>query len=105
MKWIFPLTLTLATFALAALVPAASSGAVRDCGEIAFTPNSDDLASEIRAESVSCRTARRFIRAVDGNAPRRFRGYRCTRKNLDTALPARRYRCTDGGKLIRWIKT
>ena len=90
---------------IAALAPANAQAAARHCGEIAFTPHSDDIAGDIRAEGVSCRTARRFIRAVDGNAPKRFRGYRCTRKDLDTALPSRRYRCTDGGKLIRWIKS
>ena len=102
MKWILPLALLVAAVALA---PATAGAAARDCGEIAFTPHSDDIAGDIRAEGVSCKTARRFIRAVDGDAPKRFRGYRCTRKDLDTALPSWRYRCTDGGKLIRWIKT
>ena len=102
MKWILPLTILLAAVAL---TPASADGAVRKCGYIAFTPNSDDIASRIRAEGVTCRTARRFIRAVDGNAPRRFRGYRCTRRELDTALTQYRYRCTDGGKLISWIKS
>ena len=102
MKWILPLTLLLAAVALA---PPTAGGAVRNCGHIAFTPNSDDIATRIRAEGVTCRTARRFVRAVDGHAPRRFRGYRCTRKELDTALTQWRYRCTDGGKLIRWVKS
>ncbi len=102
MKWILPLALVLAAVAFA---PPATGADVRRCGEIAFTPHSDDIAGDIRAEGVSCRTARRFIRAVGGNAPRRARGYRCTRKDLDTALPSWRYRCTDGGKLIRWIKS
>lgn len=102
MKWILALAVVVAAVALA---PAAASGALRDCGQIAFTPNSDDMASGIKADGVTCRTARRFIRAVDGNAPKRFRGYRCTSKALDSELPAKRYRCVDGSKLIRWVKT
>lgn len=103
MKWI--LTLAVITTAVA-LAPAPASGdTVRKCRAIAFTPHSDDMAGDIRAVNVSCRTARRFIRAVDGNAPARFRGYRCTRKDIDTALPSRRYRCVDGAKRISWVKT
>ena len=102
MKWILPLVVLVAAVALN---PAFASGAVRDCGEIAFTPHSDDIAGDIRAEGVTCKTARAFIRAVDGNAPKRFRGYRCTRKDPGTALPSRRYRCTNDGKVIRWVKT
>jgi hypothetical protein len=101
-KWILPLIVLVAAVAPA---PATAGGAVRHCGEIAFTPQSDDMVSDIRADGVTCTAARRFIRAVDGNAPRRFRGYRCTRKALDTALPSWRFRCTTDGKAIRWVRT
>ena len=104
MKLILPLALT----ALLALAPAASAGttgSLRDCGDVAFTPNSDDMGSDIAARGVTCKVARGFVRAAKGRPGARFRGYACTVKNLDTALPSKRYRCTDGGKLIRWTKT
>lgn len=102
MKFILPLILALL---VAALPPAAGATTVRDCGKIAFTPNSDDIASEITARGVTCRTARRFVRAVGGHAPKRYRGYACTKRARDTALASWRYRCVDGGRRISWVKT
>lgn len=91
-KWIPFLALVLGAAALPASVAVAAGGAAtatRRCRAIPFTPNSDD----IEASGVSCRAARRFIRAVGGNVPRRFRGYRCVSKALDSAPPSTRYRC------------
>ena len=105
MKWLPILILVAAAVASVPAEAGAAGTAAKRCGQIAFTPNSDDMASRIRATGVSCRTARRFIRAVDGTAPRRFRGYRCTSRSLDTELPSRRYRCVDGSRRISWVKT
>ena len=108
MKHILPLAL-LAVLAISSIAVAGGGGstaaAARDCGQIAFTPNSDDMASDITAKGVSCKTARAFVRAADGAPGKRFRGFTCTKRALDTALPSWRYRCVKDGKVIRWTKT
>ncbi len=101
MKYLLPIAL----LAVLALAPGAVAGTAKSCGTMAFTPNSDDMASKITAEGVSCKAAREVVRAAKGRPGTRFRGYRCTKKELDTALPSWRYRCTDGDKRIRWTKT
>src|SRR5687767_10056479 len=100
------LLLALAVLALApSAIAADGTTATRDCGEVAFTPDSDDMASDVAARCVSCRYARGSVRAAKGRPGKSFRGYACTKKPLDTALPPWRYRCVQDGELIRWVKT
>ena len=101
MKWICVLV------AAAVLVPLAgapsAAAASRACKQVNFTPNSDDLATGIRASGVTCRYARDFVRDSGGRPGRRYRGFTCTRAKVeDEALPYTRYRCTRPGDLIRW---
>ena len=51
--------------ALAAAVPASAHyrAVGKNCGSIQFTPQTDDGAGEIYAKNVSCRNARRIVRA------------------------------------------
>ena len=93
--------------ALAALLSlggaSTASAATRSCAQVNFTPNSDDLASNIRVSGVSCRYARDFIKDSEGRPGRRYRGFRCTRAKVETdSLPYTRYRCERPGDLIRW---
>lgn len=104
MKLVLPLALV-AALALTPLALGGTTSPVRDCGDIAFTPNSDDMASGVAAKGVTCKYARGFVRAAEGTPGARFRGFSCTRTARDTALPSWRHRCTEGGRLIRWIKT
>ena len=101
MKWLSVL------IALAVLVPLAgasgAAAATRACKQVNFTPNSDDLAGNIRVSGVSCKYARDFIRDSEGRPGKRYRGFTCTRAKVETdALPYTRYRCTRPGDLIRW---
>ena len=53
----------LAVLCIAVASVAPASAAARSCGSIAFTPNSDEGAGDIRARGVRCRVARRVARA------------------------------------------
>lgn len=76
----------------------------RSCGQVAFTPNSDDTASNIRATGLTCGLARDFIRDSSGRPGPRFRGFTCTSTDVNNpeGLPYSRYRCTGAGDVIRW---
>jgi hypothetical protein len=94
---------TCTVFAGPAAVPAHQAAPSKRCSDVPFTPNSDDVAANVRATRVTCRTARSFIRASQGHPARRHRGFTCTRTRVDGAtLPHTRYRCVRGAKLIRW---
>lgn len=41
----------------------ADAATTRNCGQIGFTPNSDDGVFQIRARGIGCATARRVARA------------------------------------------
>lgn len=77
--------------------------ASRTCAQVAFTPNSDDVASGIRARGLTCGLARDFVRDSEGRPGARFRGFRCTAESVqDATMPYVRYRCTGAGDVIRW---
>ena len=90
--------------ALTLAVPATAATGFRSCRPVAFTPNSDDVASSVRVRAVSCRSARAFIRDSEGRPGRRFRGYRCTGRSYepDLGLAYTQYRCASGERVIRW---
>jgi hypothetical protein len=90
--------------ALAPAAPAHSTVAAKRCGWMGFTPQSDDVAADIRAAGVSCRFARKFVRDSNGRPARSYRGFTCAPHRVDRedALVHTRYRCTKGSQLIRW---
>src|SRR4028119_1851979 len=51
----------------------------RSCGQIGFTPDSDDVAANIRAPGLTCGLARDFVRDSEGRPGDTFRGFRCRR--------------------------
>ena len=96
----------IAVAGLLAVPPAvgAHQPTTRACGQVAFTPNSDDVAARIRATGLTCGLARDFVRDSKGRPGDRFRGFRCTRSAVENpeGLPYTRYRCVGDGDVIRW---
>ena len=76
----------------------------RACGQVAFTPDSEDMAARIRATGLTCGLARDFVRDSSGRPGERFRGFRCRSTRVDNpeTLPYTRYRCVGAGDVIRW---
>lgn len=76
----------------------------RACTQVAFTPNSDDVAARIRATGLTCGLARDFVRDSKGRPGERFRGFTCRSTQVDNpeGLPYTRYRCVGEGDVIRW---
>jgi len=93
--------------ALAAATPPAVAHTpkpvTRSCGQVNFTPNSDDLAANVQATGLTCGLARDFVRDSRGRPGASFRGFRCTRTpGPPDSLPYTRFRCTGAGDVIRW---
>lgn len=89
---------------LPATAPAHAAAAAKRCASVPFTPNSDDVAANVRAVGVSCRTARDLIRRSEGRPPARFRGFTCTRRRVEEGveMPYTRVRCVKGTASVRW---
>lgn len=89
----------------------AGAALTRSCGQISFTPNSDDGIFRIRARGVGCVTARRVARAarslkiVDGARRYRSRGFACRGAFDDEGLPTVRWRCTRGAAVITFQRS
>ena len=75
----FQLTSAIALIGLLGLPAGASAHEVktRACGQVAFTPDSEDLAANIRATGLTCGLARDFVRDSEGRPDASFRGFRC----------------------------
>jgi hypothetical protein len=90
---------------LVASVPASAHyrGVGKRCGSIVFTPQSDDAASSIRAKNVTCRRARRIVRAIrrGNNSP--F-DYNCRGRGHDPSngLAHTDVICTKGDRRVTW---
>jgi len=81
---------------------------------VGFTPQSDDGAFGIRAQGVTCRTARRVARASEPYGPSgepgdvfryRVRHFRCVGRQRDTPLPSVRFRCTRASAVVTFTRT
>lgn len=94
------LVIALSLLAAHAAGPLAYGVAARACGEIVFTPRSEDGVYAIRATNTSCPVARRVARAVRplsitrGPYSYRVAGYRCRGTLDDVSLPVVAWRCT-----------
>jgi hypothetical protein len=82
----------------------------RDCGSIAFEPNTDDGVGGIRAKRVSCRRARAVARGSQPFGPSnpksyRRRGFHCTGRTIDAPLPTALYTCRDGRAIVAFQRT
>lgn len=82
------------------------------CPDIGFTPNTEDMASGIRATGTDCIEASALIRRAKAehnfySGPRAFEldGWRCTVVTDETELPVGHYSCVSGPKVVTWEKT
>jgi hypothetical protein len=95
MRWTIALV-DVATLALPAQAAAQDTGPQtepRRCGQIGFTPGSDDVAARVRATGLTGGPARGFVRDSEGRPGRRLRGLTCTSTPVEDATPPhRRYR-------------
>ncbi len=96
-------TVVLALVLVGPVAPASAHHTWKKCQNVAFTPNSDDVAAYIRVRRVSCSHARDFIRDFDAAPAERYAGYRCTWRSVDSdVLPYTRFRCDRGTKTMVW---
>jgi hypothetical protein len=86
---------------------------VHSCPDIPFTANSDDIARDIRAGGVTCAAARDLVRdlhavigPVDGPSKATRKGWDCTVKRSDAALPSAAVTCRGaGGETMTYRQT
>lgn len=82
------------------------------CGDLGFTPQTEDAAWDITATGVDCEAARELVTWVAANhnfysgppsldAP----GFSCTMRLEDDTMPAGFYTCSSGPATVEWKKT
>ena len=88
----------------------------KSCEPIPFTPNSEDMATNVVATAYDCRDAELLIRKVRDQhnfyeGPRRFAAgdFQCTvtavRESDEDPIPSADYDCRDGDARVTWTKT
>lgn len=83
---------------------------VTACGDVAFTPQTDDGAFGIRASGTDCATARTVARATrdrDPGDPLAFTvaGFRCAgTRTPDAVLPGVDWRCRSGERVVTFTR-
>ena len=82
------------------------------CETVAFTPNSEDAASDVMATGLSCADAEAFVRIAgertSSGGPQELdiSGYHCVRtRSEQDPLPQAFYECTDGPKKIAFVRS
>lgn len=91
-------TATATETATVTATPTDSPGA-RDCGQVAFEPNTDAGAFDIRASGVGCPVAREVAGGAEGQAGERYsapEGFDCRPTETVGELPSVVYECTRG---------
>jgi hypothetical protein len=104
---LIPVVAAAALLLLAAAAPAGAhypNRGAKDCGFIIFTPQSDDGASAIMARNVSCKTARRIVKAINRGNSRPF-GFRCKSRVHDFQLAHADVRCKKGSRVVTFART
>jgi len=83
-----------------------------DCQPVPFTPNSEDLASDIKATGLTCAEAEAFVRIAGrqtssgGPAELDVEGYHCVRtRTVQEPLPRAFYECTSGAKKVTFVRS
>lgn len=90
-----------------------TAGEREQCDPVAFTPDSEDMASDVTAIGVSCDEAEALVReagsslvAVGGPASLEVDGYRCTRTGeTQDPIPSATYECASGSKRVTFTRT
>ena len=82
------------------------------CGNVGFTPDSDDVASSVVAWNMACPEAEALVAKVgqplgfDGPATAEADGFRCVRTGQEErALPMAFYECTNGARRVTFTRT
>ncbi len=82
------------------------------CQPVAFTPNSEDAASDIKATGLSCADAEAFVRKAGqqtssgGPASVDVDGYHCARtRSVEDPLPQAFYECTKGSSKVTFVRS
>ena len=82
------------------------------CESVPFTPNSEDIASDVRAVGISCDEAEAFVRRAGartssgGPADLDVDGYRCVRtRTEEDPLPRSFYECSSGSKRVSFVRS
>jgi hypothetical protein len=108
---IVALTAAVATTALLVVVlvgpvaPASAHHIWQRCQNVAFTPNSGDVAAYIRVRRVPCSYARDFIRDFDAAPAERYAGYVCKWRSVETEYTSgTRFRCDRSGQTMIWYR-
>ncbi len=91
----------------------ASEDRPKRCPDVAFSPNSDNLASDVVAYGVSCEEAHKVIRKagpstgpVNGASRLTVEGFECLRTGQDlSALPEASYECSTGQRRNTFTRT
>jgi hypothetical protein len=83
-----------------------------DCESIAFTPNSEDGASDVTATGLSCEEAEAFVRIAGqqtssgGPDEVDVEGFHCARvDSAEDPLPFSSYECTSGSKVVTFTRS
>ena len=91
---------------------ATGSATTLDCQTVAFTPNSEDAASQIKATGVTCAEAEAFVRVAGrrtssgGPQSVTVEGYRCVLvRSVQDPLPQAFYECTNGTRKITFVRS
>jgi len=86
--------------------------ATSSCEPVGFTPDSEDVASDIRATGLSCAEASVFVRAAgqvtSSGGPEEVDvdGYRCVRTaSQEDPLPRSSYECTNGPRTVSFVRS
>jgi hypothetical protein len=83
------------------------------CGQVGFEENTDNVASNIEAQGVSCEDARALVeasnspdtRATPDGEPFDLNGFTCTITTTEEGLPIARYSCTAGDATVTWERS
>ena len=89
-----------------------SAAAPLKCDSVPFTPNSEDLASDIEATGLSCEEAEEFVRVAGkrtssgGPAELDVEGFHCERtRSEQDPLPRAHYECVSGTKKVTFVRS
>jgi hypothetical protein len=79
----------------------------RDCGNIAFQPNTDFGVAGIRARAVGCRAARAIARASRDETGNRYRalGFSCRGRVFEREQEAEIFTCRREGAIVAFLRS
>ena len=105
-------TLPVTTTTGRAAATTTTAAVTRECMTVAFTPNSEDAASSIKATGLSCAEAEAFVaiagRQTSSGGPAQVdvEDYRCVRvRSVQDPLPQAFYECTSGARKVTFVRS